>query len=276
MAVALQSKTLFVPTAPDTFAPRLGAHTLLREASVGVSASADTTGGEKENAFAEGLTFDFWRPGTAGTHWLRASFGAARLSNYLGIAAHNLHQQGAVVKMQHSTDGGVTWTDSSEDFLPATSSPILILYTDVFAAEHRLLIVSTGAVSIGAVHFGEILALDAPLAAPWKPPHLARENRYLNEMSEGGAFLGRTVIAEGAKLELEIPGVGMVWARDKWEDTVRLIETRPFFFAARDAAAIGGVAEAEVFYGWAEDQPIIRYEQNVFGTLSLRARGIVT
>jgi len=276
MPVVLQSKSLFVPNAPDTFAPRLGAHTLLRDAAAGVSASADTTGGEKENAYAEGLTFDFWRPGTAGTHWLRATFGAGRWSNYLGIAAHDLPQRGAVVKMQHSTDSGTTWTDSSDDFRPATSSPILILYTDVFAPSHRLLIVSDEAVSIGAVHFGEVLKLDAPLTAPWKPPHLSRANRYLNEVSEGGAFLGRSVIAEGAELELEIPGVGMAWVRDKWEDTVRLIETRPFFFAARDSDALGGVAEAEVFYGWAEDQPIVRYEQNVFGTLSLRARGIVT
>ena len=115
--------------------------------------------------------------------------------------------------------------------------------------------------------------------APWAPPYLARSNRYQNEIAEGGQFLGRTIIAEGSALELEIPGVNLGWARNVWEPIIRLIETRPFFFSARDvesAISAGDEIVQEVFYGWMEDQATTKYEQNVYGTISLTARGIVT
>ncbi len=277
MTLIFDSKTLFVPDdlAADIYAPRIGAENLLRSPQATVTVSAETTGGEKENAYSEGFTFDFWRPGSAGTHWLRASLiGGARKSNYVGIAAHNLHQHEGSVKMQHNL--GTGWVDSSNDFLPADSSPIMIIYDDVIAGFHRLSVTSTSAVSIGAVFFGEILKFNAPLGGGWTPPYLGRSNRYVNDVSEGGAFLGRSLIAEGARLSLRIPGVDLSWLRDEWESTVRIIEQFPFFFAARDRDIIGGVAEAEVFYGWSEGQPRSGYSNNVSGFLSLNARGIIS
>ena len=278
MSLFIDSHSILVGAAdPDTFDPRIGVHSLLRESDAVVTASAETTGGEKENGYAEGFTFDFWRPGTAGTHWLRASLSeGAKVSNYVAIAAHNLHENGASVKMQHSTDSGATWSDSSSDFMPADSSPLMILYDDTFAGDHRLLVVSTGAVSIGVVHFGQILKLNAPLVGPWSPPNLSRANRYVNEVADGGAFLGKSLIAEGARLSLQISAADMDWIRNEWEATVRLLELRGFFFAARDMNIIGGVAEAEVFYGWTESQPGAQYDSNVYGGISLQARGIVT
>ncbi|KKM87165.1 hypothetical protein LCGC14_1271720 [marine sediment metagenome] len=277
MSLFIDSHSIVVAADRDTFDPRIGVHSLLREADAAVSVSAETTGGEKENGYAEGFTFDFWRPGTSGTHWLRVSMSnGAKVSNYVAIAAHNLHQHAGTVKMQHSTDGGATWSDSSSEFMPADSSPLMILYDDTFAADHRLLIVSTGAVSIGVVHFGQILKLNAPLLGPWSPPNLSRLNRYVNEVADGGAFLGKSLLAEGAQLSLQISAVDMDWIRNEWEDTVRLLELRGFFFAARDLAAIGGVAAPEVFYGWTESQPSAQYDSNVYGGISLKARGIVT
>lgn len=276
MTLIFDSKILYVPHA-DVYAPRIGAENLLRSSLATVTASADTTDGEKENAYSEGFTFDFWRPGSSGTHWLRASFsGGAQKSNYVGIAAHNLHQHGGVVKMQHSVNGGAAWSDSSSEFMPGDSSPIMILYDDTSAGDHRLVVVSTGAVSIGAVFFGEILKFNAPLAGGWIPPYLGRSNRYVNDVSEGGAFLGRALISEGARLSLRIRGADLAWLRDKWEATVRIIEQYPFFFAARDRDAIGGVAEAEVFYGWITEQPQSGYGNNVSGFLTLNAQGIIS
>ncbi len=276
MTLILDSKTLLVPHA-DVYAPRIGAENLLRSPLATVTASADSVGGEKENAYSEGFTFDFWRPGSSGTHWLRASFtGSPLKSNYVGIAAHNLHQHGGSVKMQHSINDGGSWSDSSADFMPNDSSPIMIQYDDVSAGDHRLLVTSTGAVSIGAIFFGEILKFNAPLGGGWTPPYLGRSNRYVNDVSEGGAFLGRSLIAEGARLSLRIRGADLPWLRDKWEATVRIIEQFPFFFAARDRDAIGGVAEAEVFYGWAIEQPRSGYENNVSGFFTLNAQGIIT
>lgn len=277
MSLFVDSHAITVTPGEDTFPPRLGVHSLLREAGAAVTASAETTSGEKENAYKEGLTYDFWRPGVGGVNWLRCHLEkGAQAANYVGIAAHDLHLYNASVKMQHSTDGGATWTDSSSAFSPGSSAPILILYDDTFAADHRLHITTIGAPSIGVVNFGRILKLTAPIAGAWTPPHLARANRYVTEISEGGAFLGRSLIANGASLALEIDALSMPWLRAEWEGTVRLLETRGFFFAARDLADYGGVAAAEVFYGYAVGQPAAQYASNVYGRLNLDARGIVT
>ncbi|KKN39089.1 hypothetical protein LCGC14_0746850 [marine sediment metagenome] len=273
MAVVLTSKAIILPD-QDVFAPRLGVDSLFRRTGVTVTESAETVGFESENAYAEGFTFDFWRPGVAGINWLRATLPIAYMSNYMGIAAHDLHLNGATIKAQHSTDGGATWTDSSSEYKPGTSEPLMILYDDVFAADHRLWINSPVPVTIGVVNMGQALKFDAPISAPWSPPHLARRNRFMTEVSESGNFLGRVIVADGARLELDVRGIGMGWAREDWEDTVRMLENYPFFFAARDRASM--VSEQEVFYGFTEEQPISQYDSNVYGSLALRARGIVT
>ncbi len=276
MALMLDLKTIVIPAPTDVFDPRLGVDSIFRQTGAVVSASNETAGFEKENAYAEGFTFDSWKPGIAGVQWLRASLPVAYTANYLGIASHNLHTQEASIKVQHSTDRGTTWSDSSTVFAPGDSTPILILFDDVFAKDFRLWISSRLPVSIGVVNIGHVLTLDAPVQAPWAPPSLARMNRFITEVSENGAFLGRVVVANGAELELDIRGIGMPWARDQWEEAVRLMESWPFFFAARDIAAEGGVAEREVFYGWATEQPSSGYSTNIYGRLRLKARGIVT
>lgn len=277
MSLFVDSHSITVTPGEDTFPPRIGAHSLLRESGAYVTASADTTNGEQENAYKEGLTYDFWRPGVGGVNWLRCHLSkGAQAANYCGIAAHDLHLYDARVKMQHSTDGGATWTDSSSAFSPGDSSPIMLLYDDAFAADHRLHITTVGAPSIGVVNFGRVLKLTAPIKGAWTPPRLARANRYVTEISEGGAFLGRSLIANGAGLALDINALSMPWLRDEWETTVRLLEQYGFFFAARDLADLGGFAAEEVFYGYAVGQPGAQYATNVYGRLHIEARGIVT
>ncbi len=276
MALMLDRKSIVIPAPTDVFDPRLGVDSVFRRTGAAVTASNETTGFEKENAYLEGFTFDSWQPGIPGVQWLRASLPVAYAANYLGIASHNLHTQEASVKVQHSTDRGLTWSDSSTVHAPGDSTPILILFDDVYAMDFRLWISSLNPVSIGVVNIGKVLTLDAPVQAPWASPSLARMNRFITEVSENGAFLGRAVVANGAELELDIRGIGMPWARDQWEEAVRLMESFPFFFAARDIGAEGGVAEREVFYGWATEQPSSGYSTNVYGRLRLKARGIVT
>ena len=74
---------------------RIGAANLYRASEATVYASSEATGFEKENAYAEGFTFDFWKPSVAsGRSWIRASFSATQKAAYLGIAAHDLQNHG--------------------------------------------------------------------------------------------------------------------------------------------------------------------------------------
>lgn len=276
MALVLSSRIAVKAEEFEVFPPRLGVENLLRLSLATVTASAEETGGERENAYAEGFTHDFWRPGASGTQWLRGSFGEPVRSNYVAVAAHDLRQRGGSIKMQHSKDGGSTWVDSTDEFAPSDSRPIMLLYDDTTAADHRLVVTSSEAVSLGVVSFGSVIKLPVGIQAPWEPPYLNRENRYVNERSEGGAFIGRSLIAEGTELSLNLKNVDPKWIRRVWEPAVRKMEQYPFFFAARDIAAVGGVAESEVVYAWADRQPTARYSSPMYGEVSLRAKGLIS
>lgn len=274
MGLVLDSNLAIAQAEGETFPPRIGASNLFRDSGATVTASADTTGGEKENAYKEGFTHDFWRPGSSGDHWLRVSLGSAAKADYLAIAAHDLHNNGGTIKAQYSTDGGASWTDAHTAVTPANSQPVMVLFSQVEAADWRLFVSSTGAVSIGVVHIGAVLKLRVGIPAPWTPPYLAQDNRFINERTEGGAFAGRSLLARGAQLRMDLEHVPKGWIRDTWEPVVRLIEQYPFFFAARDLDASGG-REQEVFYGWTDGQPSAQIENTMWGSISLRARGII-
>lgn len=83
---------------------RLFAANLLRASEATVAVSAETTGGEKENAYAEGFTFDFWRPGAAGSQTLAATFSSVQPMNAMGIAAHDLNDNSDSVRAQYSRE----------------------------------------------------------------------------------------------------------------------------------------------------------------------------
>lgn len=278
MGAVIDSRTMTASgDAGDTLLrPRIGWHTIPRDGRTTMTASAETAGtGEHANAWREGLTHDFWRPGSSGTHWLRAHAIAALKVNYLGIAAHDLHATAGKVKLQHSTDGGGTWSDSSAEHLPGDSSPFMLLFDDVVAADYRLLVVSDKAVSIGVVMFGEVMAIPAPIIAPWPPPYLSRRVSYVSERAERGAFLGRSIVAEGADLALVFHGLREDWVRGTWEPALRQIEQYPFFFAARDLDEISDRAQ-EVVYAWTTAQPQASYETGTSMKLEIEARALIT
>ena len=174
-----------------------------------------------------------------------------------------------------STGEYITWVDSSDTHTPTDSSPIMMLHDEVVSLDHRVVINVTSTPSIGVINFGTTLKYTTPISSAHNPPHLNRDNRYVNEVSEGGANLGKSLISEGVDLTLDVRGHDTEWLRDQWESTVRLIEQYPFFFCARDVPKIKE-DEEEVFYGWTIDQPRGGYSNSVMGKNSIRARGIVT
>lgn len=274
MSLVISNNSILASAVTNTAAPRILSNSLLRATGATVIASNETTGGEHENAWKEGFTYDFWKPGTSGTNTLQVTLESPLASNALGIAAHNLHQVGGVVKMQHSSDGS-TWTDSSTAYTVPNSQPLLILYTAQSALYHRLVVTSTGNPIIGVVIFGAALEMKEGIPAPFDPPYLGRDNRYVTERTEGGQFVGKGIIDTGARLAITVRGLTLDWIRDVWDPQVRTLEQYGFFFAARDLDQVGGIAEAEVIYGWADSQPRGRYDTPTHGSVTLRARGII-
>ncbi len=194
----------------------------------------------------------------------------------IGAAANRIFAYSMTPAFDLSSAEHLTWLDSSDTFTPRTSAPILMLFDDQVALNHRLLLVVTSEPSIGAVHLGCALTLDAPLPAGYSPPQLALQDKHLVERSETGLFLGRSIVAARAGLTVDISGLDLPWLRSRWESHVRLIEQFPFFWSSGDQPKVDGIAEAEAFYGWVTGQPTSAYDTRVYGAVTLRAGGIVS
>ena len=193
-----------------------------------------------------------------------------------GVVADRIFAYSMTPAYDLSSAEHLTWLDSSDTFTPRTSAPILMLFDDVVALNHRLLIVVTSEPSIGAVHLGCALTLDAPLPAGYSPPQLALQDKHLVERSETGLFLGRSIVAARAGLAVDISGLDLPWLRSRWESHVRLIEQFPFFWSSGDQPKVDGIAEGGAFYGWVTGQPTSAYDTRVYGAVTLRAGGIVS
>lgn len=166
------------------------------------------------------------------------------------------------------------WQDASVEYSPDTSSPAMLLFDADPSLHWRIVFDSTSALSVGVACIGKALEFNSQLEGPWSPPYLSRQNRYIPAVSEGGSYLGSSIIAEGAGLSLRFPACHLEWLRDQWEAHVRLLEQYGFFFCARDLDPRDG-AEIEVIYAWITAQPYSDYQSNVYGSAIIQARGII-
>ena len=205
--------------------PRVGYKNLFREGTV----SASTENPDHPVALAyDGLTYDGWQPESGGEQWIAVELDSAADADYMAVAAHTLG--GASLIPQYSDDGGATWIDLADEFMPDSNAPIVWEFETVFASRYRLLINSIDAVSIGAIHVGERLTFPRGFPVGWTPPSLNEKTEYSNTMSEGGHTLGRHVTRRGAMADGVAQQVTMTWARETWMDFIAVAENYAFFF----------------------------------------------
>jgi hypothetical protein len=209
--------------------PRIGYKNLFESAST-VTASSEATGYEGSNVY-NWDTSSYWKPAATGTHYLTATFSSAVTVDYFAIYAHNLHTYNASVQLQYSTDG-TTWNDATDPQAPSTSRPVFVSFTSILAAWLRIKLVTTsGPAQIGVASFGEAMIFPSGMKPGFQPPTLSREGKYMNSVSEGGQFLGRSLLRNGAKTKIDLILLDPLWVRENWEPFIRHAEAMPFFFS---------------------------------------------
>ena len=252
---------------------------LFRASEAIVTPTSEQVGYEAINAYKEGQTFDFWKPSTVATQQeLELELPSSYSVNYVAFAAHNLFSVGnAAIQVQNSSDG-IAWSDSfTPAFIVPDDSPFIYTFAAVSNVFHKINFTTLDAIpSIGVVSIGHLMNVPVPKAGPYVEPRYARENRYINERSETGQILGKQLISEGAAFNLTVRGIESTWIRDIWEPNIRSIEQYPFFAAVVEGVRPLSGRVVETFYGIASSQPSFSYDNQVYGTISLNAAGIVT
>lgn len=206
----------------------------LRSGAV-VAASSEDSGFPASNAASWLTSGGGWQVTGAGDKTLTVTLLAAANANSYAIYKHNLGTLGLTVKAQYSADGAA-WTDlTGSEKVPGDDSVIYFVATAPVSAQFwRLLItgmVAGQTLTIGQAFIGESLQVFNPPEPGWVPPNLALADEFINSRSEGGDFLGRSLVRKGSKTDFSVGLVAADWVRTNWLPFLLAAELHPFYHA---------------------------------------------
>jgi hypothetical protein len=219
-------QTGFNPTTPLTHS-RIGMDNIGRTGTVSSSSAAT---GFPASAANNPLTYEFWRPAVLPAWW-KVDAGQSVSVNYVGIASHTLADDSCTVAVEYSTDNS-NWTQV-DTHTPTDNSPIMFLFAPVTARYWRVYI--TGAVipSVGVVYIGTTLDMQRACYSGLSPIEMNRDTVIRTNVSEGGQWLGRSVIRQGSEMSVGFRHLDYDWYKTNFDPFAVDALSYPFFFAWR-------------------------------------------
>lgn len=233
--------------------PRFGYENVIRQSNCTITASTSQTDADPDSV-ANGLTYDFWQPTTVPAI-IAFTFTEAVTCDYCGIAGHTLTETGNSVELQY-WDGlsPGSWV-SLGSVTPGSESgnkTIMFLFDSVASQIWRL-IVSGGTSEVnpvlGAVSLGTALVSERMIYGGHTPITLSKNTTIKPQKSEGGQWLGRSIIREGASTTIALKNLTSTWVRDSFQPFIESARIYPFFFAWRPSAPYA----EEIGYCWTSD-----------------------
>ena len=208
-----------------TSAARIGYQNLLESGTV--TASSENASYPVENAY-DWLTFDYFRPAAGGTVNIDLTLGSAAPADYFAFFSQDLPSVSGTIKLQYWD--GSAYQDCFSAITPTDNTPQMVSFTSQSSTKWRVVVTSSGVFNIGCISFGAQLVLERGMYIGWTPPTFGRATKLINSVSDGGSFLGRSVLVSGIRSSIEIRYASDSWMRTNWLDFVRHAETKPFFF----------------------------------------------
>lgn len=217
----------------------------LRDGAVSVASEADD-GFPGSNATSWLTTGGGWQTTGAGDKTLAVTLLLAENIDSYGVYKHNLGTLGLTVKLQTSSDG-VAWTDlPGSEKTPANDDAIYFVATATVSAKYARLniagLLAGETLIIGNAFVSASLRVFSPPETGFIPPNLALDNKYLNNRSEGGDFMGRTFIRKGSKTNFTVSIADDDWIRTDWFPFMEAAEAHPFYHAWDTTAHAAEVA----------------------------------
>ncbi|RVD58857.1 hypothetical protein EN866_19545 [Mesorhizobium sp. M2D.F.Ca.ET.223.01.1.1] len=192
-----------------------------------VVASSEDAANPVANAY-DWLTSDFFKPAASGTINIDLTLSGADSADYFAFYGHDLYAHGGTIKLQWWD--GASWVDCFTAVTPTDGTPQVVTFASQTSTKWRVVITCTSVFSIAVISFGAQLPLEYGMYLGWTPPKFGRNTQLTNSQSDGGAFLGRSIIAKGVKSSLDVQYASDAWMRANWLTFVEHAEQKPFFF----------------------------------------------
>jgi hypothetical protein len=170
-------------------------------------------------------TYEFWKPTAVPATWAIDN-AVAVACDYVGLVGDF---NGGIVDVQSSNDGGTWITQVSGQI---TGRVTMFLFQPVTAQYWRIQ-VSNQIPSVSVVYIGQALAMQRRIYQGHSPLTLSRNTELTNNISEGGQYLGRSIVRQGVATDAAWSHLQADWYRENFDPFVRSARTMPFFFAWR-------------------------------------------
>lgn len=204
---------------------RIGYENLLEFGSV--VASSQNADYPVANAY-DWRTSDYFRPAASGTVNIDLTLTATDSADYFAFYGHDLYKNGGTIKLQYWN--GTAYVDCFAAITPTDNTPRLVAFTSQTSTKWRVVITCTSVFSIAVISFGAQLALERGMYLGWTPPQFGRATQLIDSTSDGGEFLGRSIVSHGVKSAIVLNYGSDAWMRSSWIPFVRHAEQKPFFF----------------------------------------------
>lgn len=231
-----------------------------------VTASTEATGFEKENAF-DWRPFTWWQP-TAVPANLTVDMGSAVTADYFALAAHDLFDNSASIKLQYSSDNFAADTNDAFTAITPTDNDVIFKTFTQQTARYWRVLVTGGVSSLGVVSFGDKTDLTVGMRSGFAPPTLNRDSRLLTNESSSGQFLGRSVERRNYPGTINLTNLAPAWVRSTFDPLVDHTELKPFFFSWDDTNFSG-----EAVFAWMQGSARASYQDETYMTATIQFNG---
>lgn len=177
-------------------------------------------------------TYERWRP-TASPATLTATFTATTI-DYIGIGAHTLSR---ATRVTFEVRAGGVWSEVVPGVIEGMEAPdnepiMLLMGARENVTGVRVSFDYDGdPPDVGKLVAGGVLVMQRPFYAGHSPAMLARNTSKQPNISEGGEWLGSTVIRQGRSTQVTWEHLRAPWYRVYFDPFVEHARRYPFFFA---------------------------------------------
>lgn len=186
-----------------------------------------------------------WEAADTATQTITIDNPSGATIDYLGIARHNLDQQGLTLEVRFN---GVTVQ------APSPVDPkqaLLFLFAE--ATPTTIEIIISGATSppkIAVIYAGQSVTLQRNIYVGHTPINYGRDRKMVNGVSQSGEYLGTVELNQTLSTSVELRHLTPDWYRDTLDPFIGQTPRRPCFWAWRPEKYPG-----EIGYCWIDGDP---------------------
>ena len=182
------------------------------------------------------MSYNKWKAANSAQQNFDLDLSSAQTVDCFGLYKHNLGSVGGSLDVQYSTGSaggpysslfaitpGPVNSGGNRTLFRINSNGVLAQWWRFSFSGH------SAAPSAGVIFLGASVQLPAP-NHPFQLPIISPQNEVLNNDSEGGELLGRSLLRQGRASNLRYR-LAEQWIRPLWQPFAEAAELTPFFFA---------------------------------------------